>query len=77
LKRHPRLGLDLLAHPVYGDLSDCKKIYFDEEADVSPRWRIVYRLMPNAANPTSVEIVSIGRRQYAEAYTVAVRRLGR
>jgi hypothetical protein len=29
-----------------GDLADCRKIYFDERADIAPRWRIVYRLTP-------------------------------
>ena len=77
LKRHPRLGLDLFDHAQFGDLSDCRKIYFDEERNVSPRWRIVYRLVPDALNPTSVEIVSIGRRRHAEVYIVAARRLGR
>jgi mRNA-degrading endonuclease YafQ of YafQ-DinJ toxin-antitoxin module len=77
LKQHPRLGTQLRDHPTMGDLSDCRKIYFDERADVAPRWRIVYRLLPNADAPTVVEIVSIGRRAYADAYLIAARRLGR
>jgi hypothetical protein len=77
LKKHPRLGLELRDHPTLGDLSDCRKVYFDENPNVPPRWRIVYRLVPNALSPTSVEIVSIGKRAYGEAYRVAVTRLGR
>lgn len=60
-----------------GDLSDCRKLYFDERSDVPPRWRIVYRLLPDEAVPWSVDVVSIGRRAYAEAYVLAAQRLGR
>lgn len=77
LKRRPRLGLQLIDHATLGDLSDCRKIYFDEDRNVGPRWRIVYRLVPNAQKPRTIEVVSIGRRRNAEVYTVALRRLGR
>ncbi len=76
LKKTPHKGLRLRDHPTLGDLSDCRKIYFDERSG-PPRWRIVYRLVPNEDAPTSVQIVSIGKRAYAEAYTIAVQRLGR
>jgi hypothetical protein len=77
LKKHPKLELRLEDHPRLGDLSDCRKIYFDERDDVPPRWRIVYRLVPNEASPTSIEIISIRQRSHADAYVFAVRRLGR
>ncbi len=77
LKQHPYHGTPLRNHPTMGDLSDCWKIYFDERDDVPPRWRIVYRLTPNNDRPTAVEIISIGRRAYADAYLVAAQRLGR
>jgi hypothetical protein len=77
LKKHPYLGTPLRDHPTMGDLSDCRKIYFDERDDTPPRWRIVYRLIPKNAQPTRVEIISIGRRASAAAYLIAARRLGR
>ncbi len=77
LKRAPLLGLPLRDHPQLGDLSDCRKIYFDERADVPPRWRIVYRVLPDELNPRTVDVLSIGRRAHADAYVLAARRLGR
>jgi hypothetical protein len=73
----PRTRKNARPYSCLGDLSDCWKIYFDERADVPPRWRIVYRLRPNNDQPTSVEIISIGRRAYADAYLIAAQRLGR
>lgn len=69
--------MPLRTHPTMGDLSDCRKLYFDERKDMPPRWRIVYRLLPDETQPRSVDIVSIGRRAHADAYLLAARRLGR
>lgn len=77
LKTTPRLGKRLRDHPTMGDLADCRKIYFDERDDVPPRWRIVYRLVPDAEHPRSVEVISIGKRAHASAYVLAARRLRR
>lgn len=77
LKRRPLLGQPLRDHPTMGDLTGCRKLYFDERSDVPPRWRIVYRVLPTESEPRSVEVISIGRRAYAEAYDVAAKRLGR
>jgi len=76
LKTHPLLGKRLENLPTIGDLSDCRKIYFDERPG-PPRWRIVYRATPNDATARSVEILSIRRRAHADAYVAAVQRLGR
>lgn len=72
LKREPFLGQPLRRHPVVGDLSDCRKVYFD-----SARHRIVYRLRPDEQAPTEIEIVAVGPRAALDVYTSAVRRLGR
>jgi hypothetical protein len=77
LKEHPRLGLPLTDHPKLGDLSDCRKIYFDERDDVPPRYRIVYKLIPDAVNPKEVEVVVVGRRASEKVYHDAIQRLGR
>jgi hypothetical protein len=77
LKEAPRLGQPLGAHPLTGDLSDCRKVYFDENPNRLPRWRIVYRLLPNADTPRTVEIITIGARNRLLAYIETARRLGR
>ena len=77
LKKQLLYGKPLRDHPTMGDLSDCRKVFFDEAEDMPPRYRIVYRVLPDEAAPRSVDVLSIGRRAYAEAYVLAARRLGR
>jgi hypothetical protein len=77
LKDNPFRGRRLRAHPSLGDLSDCRKLYFDERPNVSPRYRIVYRVLPDEASPKSVDVVIIGPRASATVYLRAVTRLGR
>lgn len=71
LEDEPRLGLPLGDQPP-GDLSDCRKLYFDER-----RQRIVYRLLPSERNPASADVIAIGPREALEVYELAVARLGR
>lgn len=89
VERNPRLGLLLQWQQSTGDLSDCRKIYFEERDEpwnvaVSPkrsageeraRFRIVYRLRPSEARPEYAEVVAIGPKRYV--YVSAARRLGR
>jgi hypothetical protein len=72
LERAPLFGEKLGEHAEVGDLSDCRKIYFDKA-----RHRIVYRVLPNERRPQRVEVIVIGPRAELEAYTEAIRRLGR
>lgn len=58
-----------------GDLSGYFKIYFDESLDVSPRFRIVYQLIPNSTRPHTLEIIVIGERTNYKVYLEAIRRL--
>ncbi len=66
-----------------GDLSDCRKLYFDETTDQSPRYRIVYRLLPTAERPTDIEVLAIGLklayqdRDLSYIYTLVAEKLGR
>lgn len=61
-----------------GDLSDCRKVYFDESPDdPRPGWRLVLRFRPDDRNRVQVQIVAIGRRKDGEVYETAVERLGR
>ena len=77
LRTKPYYGKPLRDHPTLHDLSDCRKIYLDESHDIEPRWRIVYRLLPDDANPTSVDVIGIWPREDDAAYHEAARRLGR
>ena len=72
LKRRPYLGQRLGHDTRVGDLSDCRKVYFDEA-----RYRVVYRLLPDEQAPSKVEILAVGPRADLEAYKAAARRLSR
>jgi mRNA interferase RelE/StbE len=66
-----------------GNLTDCRKLYFDVARDVTPRFRIIYRLTPSEADAKTVEVLAVGlktehRNISAEyIYTVVGKRLGR
>jgi len=58
-----------------GDLSDCRKIYFDTDNNQKPRYRLVYRLTPNEVRAVAVE--GVGERRSLDAYVRAAKNLGR
>lgn len=60
-----------------GDLSDCRKIYFDVDNNQKPRYRLVYRLTPNEVRAVAVEAVAVGERRNLDAYLRAAKNLGR
>lgn len=73
-------GLPLEHRTGTGDLSDCRKLYFDADPafDDSPRFRLVYREMgPGAVRAVQIQAVAAGRRAHLEAYQRAARNLGR
>lgn len=59
-KRNPKLGKPCGFAFITGNLSDCRKLYFDEQRDMDPRYRIVYRLVPDEDSPTKAEVIRIG-----------------
>ncbi|MFL5964665.1 MAG: hypothetical protein ACJ757_17450 [Gaiellaceae bacterium] len=71
LERDPKVGRPLGLHGV-GDLSDCRKIFFDDA-----RHRIVYRLLPDEEAPVTADVIAIGPREALAVYINAVARLGR
>jgi len=77
LVEHPRLGLALKDHPLWGDLSDCRKIFLDETHTADPRWRIIYRLLPNDDNPEVADVIIIGPREDDAVYYEVMSRLER
>lgn len=64
-----------------GNLSDCRKLYFDESEDAPPRYRIIYRLLPDEETPAVAEVIRIGLKfPYGDEeylYRQAGRALGR
>lgn len=59
-----------------GDLSDCRKLYFDEDTkDPRPSWRIVFRFRPDDRNRVQVQVIAIGPRKDSSVYKAAVARL--
>lgn len=70
-------GIPLGDHSSVGDLSDCRKIYFDEQDEMAPRYRLVYRLLPNEVQAVCVEAITVGERNALLVYVEAARRLGR
>ena len=70
-------GKLLEEHPAVGDLGDCRKIYFDEHDDIAPRYRLVYRLLPNEVQAVCVEGITVGQRKALAVYVEAARRLNR
>jgi hypothetical protein len=59
-KENPKLGKPCGFAFSTGNLSDCRKLYFDEMRDMDPRYRIVYRLLPDGDGPTKAEVIRIG-----------------
>lgn len=69
-------GQRLFEHPSVGDLSDYFKIYFDLSKDRPPRYRIVYRYIPNKKVPKQLQIIAIASRENLNVYKLAVERIG-
>jgi hypothetical protein len=59
-KGNPKLGKPCGFAFSTGNLSDCRKLYFDEQRDLDPRYRIIYRLLPDEDGPAKVEVIRIG-----------------
>lgn len=71
-------GLELEERAGTADLSDCRKVYFDlDPREEQPKFRLVYRLLPNETHPRTVQAVAVGYRANLDAYVRAARNLGR
>lgn len=68
-------GKSLEDHEKIGDLSDYFKIYFDIDKNRPPRYRIVYRYIPNSGAPTQLQLIVIASRENLEVYKEAIKRL--
>jgi hypothetical protein len=72
IRKHPFRSQPLDDRANTGDLSDCRKKFFD-----NARYRVIYRLLPDEQNPTTADIIVVGSRAFLEVYDEAVKRLGR
>jgi len=77
LEQKPDLGRPLQDHPIWGDLSDCRKIYLDETHQTDPRWRIIYKLLPDERHPKVADVIIIGPREDDAVYREVMSRLAR
>lgn len=87
LTRGELIGKPLGALEGHPDLSDCRKLYFDETDGLEvtgrgpvPKWRIVYRLrdaIPGADGRTLLQVVAVGARSASSVYETAGAQLGR
>lgn len=60
-----------------GDLGDCYKLYFDPDGSDKPRFRLVYRFLPDEIKAVAIQAVAVGRRADLDAYRGARTNLGR
>lgn len=67
-------GAELKLLASYGDLSDCRKVYFGDTTE--PTHRIVYRLLDDHAIEV-VEVVAVEQREEGYVYLLAAQRLAR
>ncbi|MDZ7577950.1 MAG: hypothetical protein U0904_07245 [Candidatus Nanopelagicales bacterium] len=70
-------GIPLEGRASTGDLSDCFKLYVDEIGGPNPRYRLVFRLLPDGQDPVRLEAVAVGPRESLAVYVTAAQRLGR
>jgi mRNA interferase RelE/StbE len=70
-------GVRLEFRGTTADLGDCFKLYFDPVGHGRPRFRLVYRWLPDAVEAVALEAVSVGERAALDAYRRAARNLGR
>jgi hypothetical protein len=68
-------GQSLQLNKNTGDLRGMYKIYFDADKDRSPRYRIVYRLLPEKVLPNTLNIIAVGEREDLKVYKDATARL--
>jgi len=60
--RTPTLGRPCGYQHATGNLSDCRKVYFDTETNREPRYRLVYRVLPDELSPQSIEVITVGEK---------------
>jgi hypothetical protein len=72
LKSQPLRGGELGPQPEVGDLTGCRRLYFNKG-----RHRVIYQLLPNDKQPKLVRVLAVGRRANLGVYRDVAWRLGR
>lgn len=75
LAEHRKIGKLLGVRHVSGDLLGCRRLRFDLPDEQPARFRIIYRLQPDEAEPHTIEVIAVGPRGGHAAYQAAVARL--
>lgn len=60
ITEQPFLGQECTYRADTGDLSDCRKLYFDESEDREPRYRLVYRIRKDEQYPEGIQLLAVG-----------------
>jgi hypothetical protein len=68
-------GQSLQLNTSTGDLRGFFKIYFDTNRDRSPRYRIVYHLLPEKVLPNMLHVIAVGERENLKVYKDAYARI--
>jgi len=75
LAEHRKIGKLLGVRHVSGNLSGYRRLRFDLPDERPPRFRLIYRLLPDEATADTIEVIAIGPRGGHAAYQAAVARL--
>jgi hypothetical protein len=70
-----KTGRELGERHVSGDLTGTRRLKFDLVGQRPERFRVVYRLLPDATDADTVEVISVGRRGGHAVYLAAAARL--
>ena len=70
-----RTGKRLGERHVSGDLTGTQRLRFDLPNRRPERFRVVFRLLPDAPTAHTIEVISVGRRAGHEIYLEAIRRI--
>ena len=76
LRENPWLGVPMRERIRVGGLSECRRVTFDEPAWAGkPRYRLVYRNLPDEATLEIVQVVAVGLRERLAVYKTAAARV--
>lgn len=75
IEQHPWHGTPLRDDGEIPHIGNLRKVPFDPDGHKPPRFRLVYRLVPDdGPNPSGAQVVAIGPRENLKVYEIASRR---
>lgn len=75
IKEHPWVGTPLREDGPIEGLGELRKVAFDPEGSMPPRFRLVYALEPEGEHPEIAEVIAIGNRGSMAVYKIASKRM--